>query len=117
MCGGSGTSPGQGPAPTRSEERIHRTDDGGTMPDGSVRTTRTVGQGSVPEQSPPPAPIPPNVWQRTFAALKYPNYRLWFRGQLVSLVGTWMQLTAQGFLVFQLTQSTAYLGYVGFAAG
>ncbi len=53
----------------------------------------------------------------TFAALKYYNYRLWFMGQLASLVGTWMQSTAQGFLVFQLTQSPAYLGYVGFASG
>jgi MFS family permease len=55
--------------------------------------------------------------QRTFAALKYRNYRLWFSGQLVSLFGTWMQTTAQGYLVFQLTQSPVYLGYVGFAAG
>jgi len=53
----------------------------------------------------------------TFASLKYPNYRLWFFGQLVSLVGTWMQTTAQGFLIFELTRSPAYLGYVGFAAG
>jgi hypothetical protein len=36
----------------------------------------------------------------TFIALRYPNYRLWFMGQLVSLVGTWMQNTAQGFLIF-----------------
>ncbi len=55
--------------------------------------------------------------KQTFAALQYPNYRLWFIGQLSSLVGTWMQTTAQGYLVFQLTQSPAYLGYVGFAAG
>jgi MFS family permease len=55
--------------------------------------------------------------QQTFAALRYRNYRLWFTGQLVSLFGTWMQVTAQGYLVFQLTQSPAYLGYVGFAAG
>jgi MFS family permease len=54
---------------------------------------------------------------RTFAALRYPNYRLWFAGQLVSLFGTWMQTTAQGYLVYQLTQSSAYLGYVAFAAG
>ena len=53
----------------------------------------------------------------TFAALRHPNYRLWFIGQMVSLFGTWMQTTAQGFLVFQLTHSAAYLGYVGFAAG
>lgn len=53
----------------------------------------------------------------TFAALQHPNYRLWFFGQLVSLVGTWMQTTAQGFLVYELTASPAYLGYVGFANG
>jgi MFS family permease len=55
--------------------------------------------------------------KNTFTSLKYPNYRLWFGGQLVSLVGTWMQSAAQGFLVYQLTGSPAYLGYVGFAAG
>lgn len=54
---------------------------------------------------------------QTFSAMRYPNYRLWFGGQLISLVGTWMQTTAQGFLVFELTGSPAYLGYVGFAAG
>jgi MFS family permease len=59
----------------------------------------------------------PSIWRRTFAALQYPNYRRWFAGQLVSLVGTWMQTTAQGFLIFELTRSTAYLGYVGFASG
>ncbi len=54
---------------------------------------------------------------RTFAALKYRNYRLWFIGQLSSLVGTWMQTAAQGFLVFQLTNSPTYLGVVGFVSG
>lgn len=53
----------------------------------------------------------------TFSAFRHRNYRLWFIGQLVSLVGTWMQNTAQGFLIFELTHSPAYLGYVGFAAG
>lgn len=52
-----------------------------------------------------------------FVALMYPNYRLWFRGQIVSLFGTWMQTTAQGFLIYDLTHSAAYLGYVGFASG
>jgi MFS family permease len=36
---------------------------------------------------------------------------------MVSLMGTWMQATAQGYLVYELTQSPVYLGYVGFAAG
>ncbi len=76
----------------------------------------------IPEQEtkipvPGPRPATPLKVRQTFAALAYPNYRLWFMGQLASLVGTWMQSTAQGFLVFQLTQSPAYLGYVGFAAG
>lgn len=55
--------------------------------------------------------------QRTFTALRYRNYRLWFMGQLSSLIGTWMQTTAQGFLIYQLTNSPAYLGLVGFASG
>ena len=36
---------------------------------------------------------------------------------MTSLMGTWMQITAQGFLVYELTRSPQYLGYVGFAAG
>jgi len=56
-------------------------------------------------------------WQETFAALKYYNYRLWFVGQIVSLVGTWMQSTAQGYLIYQITGSASYLGLVGFAGG
>jgi MFS family permease len=53
----------------------------------------------------------------TFISLKYPNYRLWFFGQLISLVGTMTQSTAQGYLIYQLTQSPEYLGYVSFANG
>jgi MFS family permease len=56
-------------------------------------------------------------WRQTFMAMKYPNYRLWFWGQMVSLFGTWMQGTAASFLIFELTKSPAYLGYVGFANG
>lgn len=53
----------------------------------------------------------------TFTSLKYPNYRLWFTGQLVSLVGTWAQFAAQGYLIYELTKSPAYLGYASFANG
>jgi predicted MFS family arabinose efflux permease len=53
----------------------------------------------------------------TFAALRSPNYRLWFYGQMFSLVGTWMQSTAQGYLVYEITQSAAFLGYVSLANG
>jgi MFS family permease len=65
----------------------------------------------------PPAATPALGFRQTFAALRHPNYRLWFAGQLISLFGGWMQITAQGFLIFELTHSAAYLGYVGFASG
>lgn len=55
--------------------------------------------------------------RNTFTSLKYPNYRLWFFGQLISLVGTWTQTTAQGYLIYELTKSPEYLGYVSFANG
>ncbi len=55
-------------------------------------------------------------WRRTFSAFQYRNYRLYFCGQLVSLIGTWMTNTAQGWLVYQLTGSKALLGIVA-AAG
>jgi MFS family permease len=60
---------------------------------------------------------PPRRLAATFAALRYRNYRLWFFGQMFSLFGTWMQQTALGFLVFDLTGSPAYLGTVSFASG
>ncbi|HEK85313.1 MAG TPA: MFS transporter, partial [Candidatus Aminicenantes bacterium] len=56
-------------------------------------------------------------WKQTFHSLKYPNYRLWFWGQMTSVFGSWMQTTAQAFLIYEITHSPAYLGYVGFAAG
>lgn len=56
-------------------------------------------------------------WRKAFTALRYPNYRLWFWSQMFSLFGTWMQSTAVGFMIFELTRSPAYLGLVGFAAG
>ena len=48
-------------------------------------------------------------WRNTFSAFQYRNYRLYFCGQLVSLIGTWMTSTAQGWLVYQLTGSTVLL--------
>ena len=56
-------------------------------------------------------------WKQTFAALRYRNYKLWFWGQMTSLFGSWMQVTAQGFLLYQLTKSPVYLGLLGFAFG
>ena len=47
-----------------------------------------------------------------FAALRVPNFRLYFLGQCVSLVGTWMQSVAQSWLVLELTHSATLLGLV-----
>jgi len=48
-------------------------------------------------------------------ALQYRNYRLFFGGQTVSLVGTWMTRIAMSWLVYRLTNSAFLLGFVGFA--
>ncbi len=52
------------------------------------------------------------LWRQTFSALHHRNFRLFFGGQLISLIGTWMQNTAQGWLVYQLTGSKMVLGAV-----
>jgi MFS family permease len=50
-----------------------------------------------------------------FRALQHRNFQLFIAGQLTSLVGTWMQTTAQLWLVYKLTNSAALLGVFGFA--
>jgi MFS family permease len=50
--------------------------------------------------------------QRTFSSLSNPNYKKYFFGQATSLVGTWMQTTAQAWLVLTLTHSATSLGLV-----
>ena len=74
--------------------------------------------GSTPE-------IPIRPWRRspsprqsrvpiTFRALRHRNYRLWFGGQGISLIGTWMQMVAMQVLVYRMTGSAAALGIVAF---
>ncbi|MDQ6748285.1 MAG: MFS transporter [Candidatus Dormibacteraeota bacterium] len=46
----------------------------------------------------------------TFASLSIPNYRRYYGGQAISLIGTWMQMTAQSWLVLTLTHSSIWLG-------
>lgn len=50
----------------------------------------------------------------TFRSLKYRNYRLFFAGQSISLIGTWIQRIATPWLVYSLTDSVFLLGLVGF---
>src|SRR5918911_527264 len=66
-----------------------------------------------------PAPVPGlldryNVRER-FGAFTYRDYRLVFAGQAISAVGSWMQMVAQGWLVYALTGSSFYLGLVALA--
>ena len=49
---------------------------------------------------------------RSFPALQSKNYRIYFLGQFVSVVGTWLQIVAQGWLVLQLTNSAFLIGLV-----
>jgi MFS family permease len=51
-------------------------------------------------------------WPRTFRALRHRDFRLFWAGQTVSLIGTWMQVVAQGWLVYRLTDSPLMLGLV-----
>jgi MFS family permease len=66
---------------------------------------------SNPESQKTGSRLPP-----VLRALRYRNYRLFFTGQIISLVGTWMQSVAQAWLVYRLTGSSLLLGIVGFAS-
>src|ERR1035437_4641268 len=57
---------------------------------------------------------PQNLLTGTFRSLRHPNYRLFFFGQLISLIGTWLQNTALGWLVWSLTKNSMTLGIVSF---
>src|SRR6266702_1426920 len=77
-----------------------------------MATTETA---RVPEDisgRPRRMPVGGVSWRHTFRALRHRNYRLFFWGQLVSLVGTWMQQTAMSWFVYQLTNSKLLLGVV-----
>jgi len=58
----------------------------------------------------------PDFLKQTLRALRYRNYRLFFSGQSLSLIGTWMQQVALGWLVYRLTDSAFLLGLVGFSS-
>ena len=68
------------------------------------------------------APVPMNAPGASgrmailFRALKHRNFQLFFSGQMISLVGTWMQSIAEAWLVYRLTGSAALLGVLGFVS-
>jgi MFS family permease len=59
---------------------------------------------------------PQPKWAIALRALRHRNFQLFFGGQLISLIGTWMQTVAQAWLVYRLTGSALLLGTVGFAS-
>ena len=67
--------------------------------------------GESAERSDPSIGLP-----ATLRALKHRNFQLFFSGQLISLIGTWMQSVAQSWLVYRITGSSLLLGAVGFAS-
>ncbi len=58
---------------------------------------------------------PESGWRFALRALRYRSYRLFFTGQSISLIGTWMTRVATSWLVYRLTDSPFLLGLVGFA--
>jgi MFS family permease len=52
----------------------------------------------------------------TLRALKHRNFQLFFAGQMISLIGTWMQTVAESWLVYRMTHSSLLLGAAGFAS-
>jgi MFS family permease len=77
--------------------------------------TSTTETARVPEDlsgRPRRLPVGGVSWRHTFRALRHRNYRLFFWGQLISLIGTWMQQTAMSWFVYQITNSKLLLGTV-----
>ena len=72
--------------------------------------TQTPNSAGLPE-----AKSPTSRWATTLRALRHRNFQLFFSGQLISLIGTWMQTVAQSWLVYRMTGSALLLGAVGFA--
>src|SRR5574337_396769 len=71
--------------------------------------------GSETNTPAPPQTGQPGTWRFALRALNYRNYRLFFGGQSISLIGTWMTRIATSWPVYRLTDSTFLLGVVCFA--
>jgi MFS family permease len=65
---------------------------------------------------PPGALAPSSGIPHTFRALRHRNFRLFISGQVISLIGTWMQNVAQSWLVYRLTHSELLLGTAWFCS-
>jgi len=103
-----------GQRPIQAPERLAEAEGGGEpeTPIGTprsdvlVETEVVAGRGpeSTLEYQPRPTPI-----GRGVVALRHRDFLLYFSGQLVSLIGTWMQIIAQSWLVLELTNNSAFI--------
>jgi MFS family permease len=92
----------------------------GTWAEGTIRhsrVTETAGpESAATEQEESLRSEGARGLRAVVSSFQHRNFRLFFTGQLISLVGTWMQNVAQSWLVYDLTHSTVWLGQVS-AAG
>jgi MFS family permease len=79
-----------------------------SVPDESIRREKTPGMNSAKS-------IRPGGVSHAWRALRHRNFRLFFGGQSISLIGTWMTRIATSWLVYKLTKSALVLGTVSFA--
>jgi MFS family permease len=91
------------------------------LPEPDAESPRGPAPDPEPQStgSPPAPPVAPvhaarrrGAFREAFAALRHRNFALFYWGQLLSLAGTWMQTTAQGWLVLELTNNELLLGIV-----
>src|SRR6202453_1830887 len=88
----------------RARRRLHRTIE--MMATADTATTTTPS---------PPSPEIRSRFRDMVRSLRHRNFQLFFSGQMISLIGTWMQTVAQAWLVYRITGSSLLLGVVGFA--
>ena len=82
------------------------------MPDMNPHNATSPVNHAGPSQ--PASPV--RGWRNTFRALAHRNFRLFVSGQLVSLLGTWMQQMAMSWLLYRLTHSPFLLGLMAFVS-
>jgi MFS family permease len=96
---------------------------GGTQPEDALRTLPTAGLatgiGAIAEVAEADSAVSATAGRSLpliFKALRNENFFYFWSGNFLSNIGTWMQNLAQGWLILQLTESSVWLGFVGFVA-
>jgi MFS family permease len=106
---------GNAAPPAVDETALPRADAADGLAHGSV-TDGAVTDGAIPTVETDADETTVFEIPRVARALRHRDFRLFWTGNFLSNIGTWMQNIAQGWLVLQLTNSAFWLGVVGFAA-